>query len=444
MTLGRIYKIVHSQSNMIYVGSTFDEIRFRWRSHKSSYKRYLSDKKTNVISLYPFIEKYGIENFKIMLIKEYDVIDRRHLHVYEQLWINKLACINVSNSFGLKRIFDQKRKSGKPPKRNTVPLNNDARRDQASQNCKFCNSFFKTSETLRKHSKKPPVYCQKIRQENTCHSCSKVLHFDQPMDVHLKGCHLYLRTEATRLCELEKKSSQRELDHQKFIYENKLRQLQKEVDEEKKLRDRVEVQLQETIIRLSETKTEKEKISEKYEKLALTCASKDTSTTIHHNNSRNTVNQLVNYLESVEPLNLNKDRIESIVNSQYTKKHLMGGQRGLANFVADNLLKNEENKTTYVTTDRSRGVCKYLTEDGTVRTDTKAENVIDVVYEPVLSKIKNDIFDPTDRYDGSYDSDDDEYINHTRMRNKYRSIQDLKHNSADFYKQLSSKIKNEI
>ena len=43
---------------------------------------------------------YGIQNFKIILIKEYMVYrehkkDHRHLFVYEQLWINKMKCINI-------------------------------------------------------------------------------------------------------------------------------------------------------------------------------------------------------------------------------------------------------------------------------------------------------------------------------------------------------------
>ena len=89
---GKIYKIIHDQSNICYVGSTFDELRNRFRQHKNSNGKHST-------SLTPFITLYGIEHFKIILIKEYEVIDRDHLKVYEQLWINKLQCINQSNPF---------------------------------------------------------------------------------------------------------------------------------------------------------------------------------------------------------------------------------------------------------------------------------------------------------------------------------------------------------
>ena len=87
--LGKIYKIIHSQSNICYVGSTFNSLKGRFAQHKVDYKC-----KKNKFSIHPYFKQFGIDNFKIILIKEYEVVDRRHLEVYEQLWINKLKSIN--------------------------------------------------------------------------------------------------------------------------------------------------------------------------------------------------------------------------------------------------------------------------------------------------------------------------------------------------------------
>lgn len=87
--IGKIYKIIHTQSNICYVGSTFDELRNRFRYHNS-------DSNTSIAK---YFEKFGKKNFKIILIKEYEVIDRPHLEAYEQLWINKLKSINIQNTF---------------------------------------------------------------------------------------------------------------------------------------------------------------------------------------------------------------------------------------------------------------------------------------------------------------------------------------------------------
>ena len=53
---------------------------------------------------YDSFKKYGIENFKIIEIKKYDVYreyykDYKHLQSKEQLWINKLKCVNSNCSF---------------------------------------------------------------------------------------------------------------------------------------------------------------------------------------------------------------------------------------------------------------------------------------------------------------------------------------------------------
>ena len=93
MKIGRVYKIIHNQSNICYVGSTFNTLRDKWQRHRHSFARYLN-KNGAEFSIYPYFKEYGIENFKILLIKEYEVIDRRHLEVMEQLWINKLKSVN--------------------------------------------------------------------------------------------------------------------------------------------------------------------------------------------------------------------------------------------------------------------------------------------------------------------------------------------------------------
>lgn len=40
------------------------------------------------------MEKYGIDNFRIVLINEYQVCDRQHLEAYETLWICRLKSCN--------------------------------------------------------------------------------------------------------------------------------------------------------------------------------------------------------------------------------------------------------------------------------------------------------------------------------------------------------------
>jgi len=103
ISTGRIYKIINRFDNDVYVGSTYNTIKHRWQNHKQNYKGWLEGKKGKC-SIYEKFKLLGIENFKIMLIKEYQCYrennkDKKHLFSKEQLWINKLKNINSQCAF---------------------------------------------------------------------------------------------------------------------------------------------------------------------------------------------------------------------------------------------------------------------------------------------------------------------------------------------------------
>ena len=83
----------------MYIGSTFNELKYRWKGHKANYKN-----KTLNYSIYAYFDKYGIDNFTMKLLRSYNVYrehnkDNKHLRAYEQLWINKLKCVNKYCAF---------------------------------------------------------------------------------------------------------------------------------------------------------------------------------------------------------------------------------------------------------------------------------------------------------------------------------------------------------
>jgi hypothetical protein len=98
---GRIYRIIcYSDPSINYIGSTFDTLRNRWQRHKIAY----SNNKARKLSIYQYFDKTGIDDFKMLLIKEYQVVDKAHLKAYEQLWINKTNCVNMYNTFKIKYL----------------------------------------------------------------------------------------------------------------------------------------------------------------------------------------------------------------------------------------------------------------------------------------------------------------------------------------------------
>src|SRR5271166_4040637 len=99
-TIGRIYCIEYIENpNVRYVGSTFQSLDKRYARHRTMYNQWCADETKKCISCFPYFREYGIDNFRIVLIKEYDVIDRKHLVSKEQLWMNKLRNINIMAAF---------------------------------------------------------------------------------------------------------------------------------------------------------------------------------------------------------------------------------------------------------------------------------------------------------------------------------------------------------
>jgi len=147
--IGKIYKIVHNQSNINYVGSTFDILRNRFRKHKN-------DLNTSISS---YFEEFGAENFKIILIKEYEVFDKKHLLAYEQLWINKLKSINKNQTFKpLKKQFEQLRLSNFQ-KINDLELK-DKKKEYYKKNKEILTVKFKEYYEVNKDKLQEKINCE--------------------------------------------------------------------------------------------------------------------------------------------------------------------------------------------------------------------------------------------------------------------------------------------
>lgn len=100
-TTGIIYKIICKLDHkFVYIGSTYDSLRNRWQRHKSHYREWIKDPDSSrTCPCFRYFEKYGIENFKMIEIKSYDIHlkDRRCLDAYETLWICKTkGCCNIN------------------------------------------------------------------------------------------------------------------------------------------------------------------------------------------------------------------------------------------------------------------------------------------------------------------------------------------------------------
>lgn len=102
MFTGSVYKIYNEQNpQLIYIGCSKLLLEKRLKAHISQHKN--NKKPHDECSISKIINMYGIDNLKIELIKEYDVIDKRHLQVYEALAI---ARHRRDSSYTVVNIYD--------------------------------------------------------------------------------------------------------------------------------------------------------------------------------------------------------------------------------------------------------------------------------------------------------------------------------------------------
>ena len=74
----KIYKIINSIDNLIYVGSTITPLNKRFSDHKCASKLHPERK------IYKHFMKLGIDHFEIKLIKNYPCADRTALDIEEE------------------------------------------------------------------------------------------------------------------------------------------------------------------------------------------------------------------------------------------------------------------------------------------------------------------------------------------------------------------------
>jgi hypothetical protein len=265
--------------------------------------------------------------------------------------------------------------------------------------CEYCKNTFSNKYVLRNHQKRTK-YClneQKKQGHNTseelikCKYCKKS--FTIPiMDKHILKCKTKSSVIISRL-------------------EKRLIKKDKDMNI-----------LQEIIISLqSELKVYKslsEKSQECIKEIAKEPKTKITSTT---NNN----------LNLMTPLDMKECTFSQKIKDHFTEDYFMEGQRGVARFAVDKLLKDEDGKLKYVCTDPSRHIYKFKTKDGDVDRDVKAQKLTKVIWSDLVKK-SQDITN-----DGIRDKDDnvDIFLLYT---GKYMDIKDMDTDNEKFRSTLAS------
>ena len=84
----KIYKIINTQDDEVYIGSTTQPLNARFRGHKCRWKEGITYR------LYQHMSKCGVDEFSIELVEEYPCANKQELRSREGEWIKSLGTLN--------------------------------------------------------------------------------------------------------------------------------------------------------------------------------------------------------------------------------------------------------------------------------------------------------------------------------------------------------------
>ena len=259
-------------------------------------------------------------------------------------------------------------------------------------NCEFCKKDFSTKSNLSYHQKnnKTCLLIQQKVNDNTieialvnCEFCDQSFS-ESNLIRHLPKCKKKL------LIEIIKKDKE---------IEDLRKEKDKEIEDLRKEKD-VEIEKLKKIIKKLKKKNMDLNISIQSLKVANCIYSEDHKEIIKMAKEPKTNNIIGNNFFS------DTEKIKEIINTKLDRFDIAGGQKGIAQFAVNNLLKNEDGIPNYVCTDPSRQIFKFQNEDGQLEKDVRASKLTNILFESGLKDKSYDIGQKLwTKEDGSQDSE---------------------------------------
>ena len=130
------------------------------------------------------------------------------------------------------------------------------------------------------------------------------------------------------------------------------------------------------------------------------------------------------------PMDLSQPVVQQAIQQGFSEEYLVQGQKGVARFAVDNILKDEQGKLKYVCTDPSRQIFQYKNEDGSMQKDVRATKLTKALLDGEIKSTSHKI-----AWDNMKDGGDQEFQSYTDY---YYEIKDMETDNSEFSKELSS------
>ena len=271
--------------------------------------------------------------------------------------------------------------------------------------CQYCKKTFSSKSSLNNHQK-TAKYCLKLQDSNMeivnfkCEYCDKYFTIKQHLSNHLLAC---------------KEKKDKEL-------QEKLSKKDKELQEKDKELQKKDKELQEKDILIAELRVELRTYKDDHEFIKRMAEKPKTVTN----------NNTLNITTSIDFNDL--DKVKNVIENKLDIKDVIDGQKGLARFVKNNLLTDDNGSLNYKCSDSSRCMFKYKDISGEIKKDLEAKKLTEYILNGGIRSRSADI-------GNEWCKDDDGDINMSKfdiMLEQQQSIMKLRDDNTSFKKELAS------
>ncbi len=128
----------------------------------------------------------------------------------------------------------------------------------------------------------------------------------------------------------------------------------------------------------------------------------------------------------------NTEYVKQLIDEKYDKKYLFQGQKGVAQFAVDYILKDDSGQLKYVCTDPSRQIFKYKDSEGFIKKDVEAKKLTGFLVNSGIQEKTHDVaIDFWTDENGDVDGE-----KCSVLLEPAQSIKNIKHDNTVFKKEL--------
>ena len=285
-------------------------------------------------------------------------------------------------------------------------------------NCTFCNNTFSNKKTLLQHQRTAKYCITKQNQKHICEGCS--MFFLSSNDL---VCHEYICVNI-----LTKKN--KELEEENKMSEDNVQYFQNEMNTLKQinkiLEDQIKLLKEENKSYLEQFKSSQDQVKTLQEQILSITKTAVMKSTVTNNTTIN--NKILN----MTTFNFNDNDIKNLIDDKYSIEIISEGQKGVARFAVNYILRDDKGNLNYLCTDSSRKIFKFKNEIGELEKDINAQKLTNLLTE-------NGILKATTKLAQNYWTNEDGTIDDEKLSNMISKASEI-----HFMKDDNTVFKNEL